>query len=93
MGWGSGSQVGLDLEESGFTGENQSKEGGPRKAPIGVSTGQSNAVLYPGVSLRGHQARYKDICCCYDGILLASRRWGPGMLLDTPQYPGQPHRE
>lgn len=68
VGRASGSQVGLGLEESGFRGENHSEEGGPRKASAGVSTGQSNAVLYPGVSLRGHQARYEDVYGCYDEV-------------------------
>lgn len=38
---------------------------------------RDSPVLHQG-SLRGHQARYEDICGGYDwGVLLASSGWGP----------------
>ena len=42
---------------------------------------------------RGHWATSGDICGCHTGGLLAPRGWGPGMLLHTPQRPGQAHSQ
>lgn len=73
---GSGSQLGWGILRRVALGVKASLEGGPSKGQVGVLV-RDSSMLHQG-SLRGHQARYEDICGGYDwGVLLASSGWGP----------------